>query len=441
MIEKISHYSIPKSCPSTGTSCPLPALDLSQYMPKVWESRYTELKLSETEHLLREDITGLYTPQGACTDGTYLYRALVASDESATWIQKISLETGDIVAESKAESYGHANDMTYRDGSLYIAHSSSTSTVYKINATTFALETIYNLPLTIWGIAYDPVNDLFVIGGVGSAFFSVYYPDFSFMYRIKPQNPFYGMVRQGIHADSNYIYVSLDNAYGAVTGNEAGSRVMVYTWNGIFVKSIYIPIAEIEWCFEHGGKLYVGTYEGRDVNDVKSGKIYAVPFDMYPGQTVITGRPTDVSGGINNMQRLPEGTPVRLWVGTVGLTNDETIHLTAYEHGLHVDENGPFRYLRFRFKGANQQVFDWYPQNNGVVCLREVDVTAAQNDSNMRVREMRLTFNVDAQTFQVESNHADEFKWDGLEKFLSVKKYTDNTEIELINLYQIWGVV
>ena len=432
-IEKLKHYAIPKSCAS-GSACPFKDLDLSGYVPKPWLTRYDELTPSEGV-TLRDDKTGAYTPQGACTDGTYIYRALVESDEAPTMLQKIRLDTGELVTQSTARSFGHANDMTYRDGKLYIAHSSSTSIVYEVDADSFELLNTFDLPTTVWGIAYDPVNDLFVLGGVGSAYLSVYYPDFKFMYRIKPENPYYGLVRQGIFADQNYIYIALDNAYGAVIENEKGSRIMVYTWNGIFVKSYHVPIAEIEWAFPHNGKMYVGTYEGRDAADVKSGKIYAIPFDLYPQQTVITGRPTDVSGGLNNLQRLPEGTPVRLY-DSEGVSSG-VITLESKQHGVKVTESSPFRFLRFRFRGANEGVFDWYPVEKGVATLREFDVTAAENDSNIRFREARAVFDSATQTFTIDSNFCEALLSDVSEKTLTLTKTTEHN----IKIHQIWGVI
>lgn len=436
-ISKINHYAIPKSCNPTSSSCPLNNVDLSGLMVKAYENRYDEINLTEAD-IYMSDITGSYTPQGACTDGTYLYRAMVASDEALTRLQKIDLASGAVILDRTSISFGHANDMTFAKGYLYIAHSSSTSTLYKVDPNTFELVETINLPLTIWGISYCPDNDLFILGGVGSGYLSVYYPDFKFMYRIKPVNPFYGLVRQGIHCDGNYIYISLDNAYGTVLGNDMGSRIMVYTWNGIFVKSIYLPIKEIEWAFELNGDMYIGTYEGRDDNDVKSGKVYKVAYDLYPGQTVLTGRPTEVSGGVNNLQRLPEGTPVRLWEGS--LING-SITLDSKAHNVILDEDSPFRYIRFRFKGANQQVFDWYPSNNGVPCLREVDITDAQNDSNIRIREMRLSFNVPAQTFTVDSNFFEQILSDVSEGTITITKHRDATTASLIELSQIWGII
>ena len=109
-----------------------------------------------------------------------------------------------------------------------------------------------------------------------------------------------------------------------------------------------------------------------------------------------------------------------------------------------ITESAPFRYFRIRFKGANQGVFDWYPAENGVAAIREVDITAAASDSNFRVREARLTakFTVGQMTgFTIDSNFCDGFLWDASEEKLVVTKYTDETVIEQIHITQIWGVV
>ena len=441
MIKPLKHYSIPAKC-QNDPQCPFESIFESDlYMPKSWETRYDALELNESNRL-RADKTGSYTPQGGCTDGTYIYRALVTKDESPTWLQKMDL-AGNIIAENEhrftTESYGHANDMTYcsKDGYLYIAHSSSTNIVYKVDRNTLQPVETITVPAAIWGIAYNSTDDLFVVGTVGSAYLSVYTYDWQFMYRIKPQNAYTGTVRQGIECDDNYIYVNVDNAYGAVIENDKGSRIMVYTWNGMFIKSYYLNIAEIEFMAKVENKFYIGTYNGRDAEDMKSGDLHAVEFDLYPEQTELTGRPTEVSGGLNNLQRLPEGTPVRLWVGSV---KSGSIKLQTPTR-LVVDEDGPFRYLRFRFKGANQQVFDWYPLDNGVVALRETDITDAVEDTTIRIREARLTFDKATQTFIIEKNFTEQIKQDFSENTISITK--DNTEAlaPAIEITQIWGVV
>lgn len=428
MIKEITHYAIPCGCSAkaTGTN-----------RAGAFDSRYTELLL-DNSGILRDEDTYEYTCQGGTTDGTYIYRALVKEDNEPTKLQKIDAKTGEIVLERTADILGHANDMCYcsKDNLLYIAHSSSTSVVYKVNTDLELVDTI-NIGPAIWGIAYNETDDLFVLGNVGAAYLSVYTYDFKFMYRIKPTNAFSGMVRQGIACTDNYIYVALDNAYGTVLENEKGSTILVYTWNGMFIKSIFLNMAEIEFLTLIGNDFIIGTYEGRDENDVKSSILYRLPFDLYPGQTVQTGRPTDVSGGLNNLQRLPEGTPVRLWEGSL---KTGTITLKVPSR-LAIDEDGPFRYLRFRYKGANQQVFDWYPTNNGVVTLREVDITDAVEDSTIRIREMRLTFNHTAKTFTIETNFLEEIKNDFSEGTIKITKDRTGALATLTEVTQVWGVV
>lgn len=433
-IKPLKHYAIPSKCQNDNTGCPFVGGD---YIPKSWEPRYMELTLSEG-HKLRDEQTGDYTPQGGCSDGTFIYRCLVKSDDEATKIQKIDLE-GNIVTEKVSTSFGHANDMTYcsKDNLLYIAHSSSTSVVYKVNPETLELVDTINVGPAIWGIDYNATDDLFILGNVGSAYLSVYTYDFKFMYRIKMQNAFTAGVRQGISCNENYIFIAIDNAYGTVLENEKGSRLYVYTWNGMFIKSIFLNIAEIEFAALLNNELVIGTYEGRNTENIKSGRLFKVPFDLYPGQTVLTGRPTDVSGGLNNLQRLSEGTPVRLWDG--GATTGEIKLQTPLR--LVVDEDGPFRYLRFRFKGANQQVFDWYPVNNGVATLREIDITDAQEDTTIRIREARLVFNKANQTFTIDSNFLEEIKQDVSENKITITKDREGTLAGLIEVTQIWGVV
>ena len=269
MIEKIKNPYIPKEYDgSLGCCCDKD----SGYVPKEWLTRYVELPLGLDE-LLREDTTGAYTPQGGCVYGPYIYRALVKEDDEPAIIQKIRITDGEIVTEVANRAYGHANDMYVKEGILHILHSSSTNIVYRLNLDSLEyIDTVTTGP-TRWGQAYNSIDKLDVIGTVGSAYFSVYLNG-SFMYRIKPDNAYSGFVRQGIFCGENYIGVNLDNAYGATEGDTAGSRIMFYTWNGMFIKSVYLPIREIEWADYVDGKLYVGTYEGRDPNDIKSGKIY-----------------------------------------------------------------------------------------------------------------------------------------------------------------------
>lgn len=433
-IKPLKHYSIPPKCTTEYGKCPLES-EVGNYIPKSWEPRYAELELGEGFQL-RNDTTGAYTPQGGCTDGTYIYRAMVEHDDQPTKLQKLDM-FGNVILEKTNTSYGHANDMTYcsKDGLLYIAHSSSTNIVYKVNPDTLELVDTINIGRSIWGIEYSPDYNVFILGGVGDAYLSIYTYDFKFMYRIKMENAFTGGVRQGITSTSNYIFVAIDNAYGTIEGNEQGSRIYVYTWNAWFIKSYFLNIKEIEFAAVINNELIIGTYEGRDAEDIKSGRLFKVPFDLYPNQTNQTGRPTDVSGGMNNLHRLPEGTPVRLWQGSAN-TGDITLQVPG---ALAVDEDGPFRTLKFYFKGANQQIFEWKPSNAGTVCLREIDITEAVEDTTIRIREARLTYNRTTKTFTFGSNQIQEIKHDFSENLITFGK--NPTGVDNIELSEIWGVV
>ena len=429
-IEKIKNPYIPTEYNGSlggcgGTTC-------SNEVPRAWLSRYTEVEINDNR-LVREDITGDYTPQGGCVYNGYIYRALVKEDDEPAKIQKINISNGKIVKEIQY-TVGHANDLFVKEGYLYVLHSSSTNIVYQF---TLDLEfmSVEKTGPTRWGQAYNTTDKIDVIGNVGSAYFSVY-KDGVFLYRIKPDNAFSAMVRQGIFCDDNYIAVVLDNAYGTVINNDLGSRIMFYTYNGMFVQSVHIPIAEIEWADFVDGTLYVGTYDGRDPNDVKSGKIYAIPFDLYPEQTVLTGRPTEVSGGLNNLHRLPEGTHVKLWQGT---QSEGVIRLLTADTRLQLDEDGPFRYLIFEYDGANANSCIWWPKNNGVPILREFDITAATEDSNLRFRELRATFDVSKQEFTIASNLVEQLLSDVSAGTLAITKSPEG--IAGIKIRSIWGVV
>lgn len=429
MINKIKNPYIPDSF--DGSTDYNDCTETTDCTPKAWLTRYMEVELNEP---FREDITGDYTPQGGCVYGGYIYRALVKSDSEPAIIQKIRITDGEIVAEVGTQIYGHCNDMFVCAPYLYILHSASTNIVYFLDLETLEFSGVMEDGPTRWGESYNATNGLHVIGTVGSAYFSVYYND-SFMYRIKPDNAFSGFVRQGIFCTENYIGVVLDNAYGTVLENEKGSRIMFYTWNGMFIKSVYIPVKEIEWADYSDGKLYFGTYEGRDDSNVKSGKIYIIPFDLYAEQTVLTGRPTDVSGGIDNLQRLPEGTPVKLWEGS---QSEGTIILSKPAL-LNVTADGPFRYLKIKFDGANACVCDWFPTTGGTVALREFDTTASVEDSVIRFRETRLIFDDLTQSFSVDSCIVEELKSDVSEGTLKITK--NPSGVSCIKVRSIWGII
>lgn len=442
MIETIKHYAVKEGCKPNFT-CPYEEVDLSAYMPKAWEVRYDELKESYGT-VLRNDVTGAYTPQGACSDGRYIYRALVQDNTMATKLQKIDMYSGQIILEKENTSYTHANDMTYcsKDGYIYIAHANVTSICSVVDRNTLEEVRRFDIGGDTWGISYNAHDNVFIVGVTGATYLSVYTYDWKFIYRLKLNNNYSTLVKQGIWCNQFYIFTGLDNRYGTVEGNEYGSRIMVYTWTGDFIKSIHLDIDELEWLhvqcdtlngnFASRGTLYVGTYEGRNEDNVKSGRIITYKFDLYPKQTDPAGRTSDTSGGLNRMHRLQEGTHVKLFEGNTssGSFTINTLPNTTY---------GSFRYLVFFIYGANYKTVTMLRTGTTYV-LREFDIS---NDStkNVHLREIQLELQADERTFKVVYNMTERFKpnEDGT---ITVEKEVDTfTNFNALSIREVWGVV
>lgn len=79
-------------------------------------------------------------PQGSCTDQKYIYIVFERKARNGyshrCKIVKINSETMKIVRISKALKIGHGNDITYKDGILYITHSVGSKTIHRVNAKT-----------------------------------------------------------------------------------------------------------------------------------------------------------------------------------------------------------------------------------------------------------------------------------------------------------------
>lgn len=448
MIKAIKHYSIPAKCKEEPVSepaeCPAIAnMDLSHLMPKAWEVKYDELKDGT---VLRDDVTGAFTPQGACSDGRYIYRALVQDNSMNTKLQKIDMYSGQILLEKENTSYTHANDMTYcsKDGYIYIVHANVTSICSRVDPDTLEEVNRFDIGGDTWGIAYNEHDNVFIVGVTGATYFSIYSYDWEFIMRLKIEDNYSTFVKQGIWCNQFYIFVGVDNRYGTIEGNEYGSRVLVYTWTGDFIKSFHIDIAEIEWLhvqcdtlngnFTSRGTLYIGTYEGRDEDNIKSGKIITYKFDVYPNQTVPAGRTSDISGGLNRIHRCQEGTHVKLFVGNV---SNGTVRLNMLPNTL----IGSFRYLVFFVYGSNYKTIQMLRRGTTYV-LRENNMANSVGNTDLFERELQLEMGADEQSFTVTHNIAQrlEIQSDGSMEFLKEDVENANTLTHL-EIREIWGVI
>lgn len=445
-IQKIINPYIPDTFDGSLDSCKAPAVsECKEGIPKAWEVRYDELKFTDAE-VMRNDITGAFTPQGGCSDGTYIYRALVQDNNANTKLQKIEIATGNIVLEKENTSYTHANDMTYcsKDGYLYIAHANVTSICSRVNPATLEEVNRFDIGGDTWGISYNAHDDVFIVGVTGATYLSVYSYNWEFIYRLKMNNNYSTLVKQGISCSPYYIFVGLDNRYGTINGNDYGSRVLVYTWTGDFVKSYHIDISEIEWLhaefdelngnYAGRGTLYIGTYEGRNENDIKSGRILRIPFDIYPDQTVPAGRTSDISGGLNRIHRCQEGTHVKLFTGNVS-TGSFTLNLLP-----HTDV-GSFRYLVFFIYGSNYKTIQML-RTGTTYALRENNMANSATNTDLFEREMQLELQPDERTFNITHSICQRLRFNTETNTIeTLKELAPFATMTGISIREVWGIV
>lgn len=446
MIEKIKNPYIPEKFNGSLSGCcaKAPIEDNTDYVPRAWLTKYDELPVTEAT-VINNDQTGEYTPQGGCSDGTYIYRALVKDNALPTRLQKIEISSGRVVMEVENTSFTHANDICYcsKDGYLYILHANVTSICSRVDRNTLQEVNRFDIGGDSWGISYNEHDDVFVVGVTGATYLSVYSYDWTFIFRLKLQNNYSSFVKQSISCSPYYIFIGLDNRYGTVIGNEGGSRIMVYTWTGDFVKSYYIPIKEIEWLHVNfdrlndnvasRGSIYVGTYEGRDENNIKSGRILLLPFDVYPGQTVPAGRTSDVSGGLNRLHRQQEGTNVKLFSGNV---SSGSFKLNLLPNTT-VDS---FRYLVFFVYGSNYKTIQML-RTGTTFALRENNMSNNLTNTDLFERELQLELQADNKTFNITHSICQRLKFNTDGTISTLKEVDTFNTLSGLSIREIWGII
>ena len=423
-IKEIKHWSMPSKC--CGLEEPETMVDSDLYVPKTWLLNYSELKL-ET---LRASQADGRTCQGGCTDGTYLYRALIDVNSALTTLQKVDKESGAILMSVTETSYTHANDMCYcsKDGYLYIAHGSENNTlISKVNRTTLREVERFNIPTGIWSIAYNAEDDLFIVGASGSYYFVVYTYDWSMVYRLRPKAEPVGYVKQSITCDKNYIYA------GYYRGDGKGSLINVFTWNGMSVKNFIIDTEdELEFIDKIENKFYIGFYDGRDSADMRHNSISTAFFDLYEGVTSITLRPTDAEGGIDKLSRLPDGTEVCVYRGSAknGVINC-----------IPKINSDAFRFYKVVGVGHNQFTTNWF--KGGRCKLTEFNTDDTAGSLNIDFKEAILGYDKLTNTFTFESNvnHKMYINAEGVITHAKGDTNSNTNDLTLIEITQIWGIV
>ena len=215
--------------------------------------------------------------QGGCTDGKYGYFCMEDQannyEETSlhrTRIVKVDMETGELVAVSDRLPLHHSNDMTYnsRTGQLLVVHCGKgeySKSLSYVDPNTLEITGTATLPVGFYCIAYDEVNDRYMVGSGGRNFvildseFNVLVPKVNVgaASYCKEEN----LVTQGSDCDSEYVYVVLGGHNGSGPWT---NYLVVYDWNGNLIMAKIIPdmTDESENIFHIGNTIYVACNGG-----------------------------------------------------------------------------------------------------------------------------------------------------------------------------------
>lgn len=200
---------------------------------------------------------GASSGQGGCTDGKYYYQAFIelTGDDELTnkcTIQKIDMETGEVIKTSEPIQTNHSNDITYNSklGCLVVVHNKPCyNCVTYIDPDT--LEHIETVPTDYFYVSmdYNASKDKYVAGMAFSQNFRILDSDFNAVTDVlKASSKTKSSTMQGMSSDDEFIYFGLFNP----------NVISVYDWEGNFVTLIKTDVPnEPENISVIDGEIYI----------------------------------------------------------------------------------------------------------------------------------------------------------------------------------------
>lgn len=223
-------------------------------------------------------VDGYTVPQGACTDGIYVYMlmennsALVDGEVmSACLLYKIDMATWEIVQRSEPLYVDHGNSITYnaKRNQLFVSHTKNhPNSISVIDVNTLTVVEQFELKLQAIAITYNSAYDLYVLRtGSTNHDFAILDADFQELGYYKGLES--GLGAQNIYCDDDYIYL-LDSGVTRQPGTEA---FLVYDWDGVY-EGVYRvnSMSETEAMFSWEGEFYISFFVG-------AGRLYRMEFD------------------------------------------------------------------------------------------------------------------------------------------------------------------
>ena len=236
---------------------------------------YTSIKKKgkavEIKKLCKQKLGKYDTVQGGCTDGKYVYYALYDRTVENCKIAKIRLSDMKVIKVSKVLEIAHGNDITYNSKTkkLVVVHTRvNEKRISVINSSTLKVEKYLDIKIPkkmagvstedleeiigFNGIAYNAKRDQYVLFYKNAGDFLILNKNFKPVSYVKASEKS-GATKQGVDITDDYIMTYHSSAVNII---------MVYTWDGQFVKKINVRKKyEIENVFHVGKQFYATFYE------------------------------------------------------------------------------------------------------------------------------------------------------------------------------------
>lgn len=175
--------------------------------------------------------------QGGCVVDGYLYQAFIDMNEETELInrcviQKIDINTGAVVKETKELQLSHANDIAYNSklGCLVVVQNQPVANrIVCVDIETLEVKEQFAIEHFMFGIGYHAETDQYVIGQTQGKTFRILDSEFNAISETyKPDRVTDSATTQGMTVDDDYIYFVLYKP----------NMIAVYDWDGNFVSVI-----------------------------------------------------------------------------------------------------------------------------------------------------------------------------------------------------------
>ncbi|MCD8199942.1 MAG: hypothetical protein LUD25_03140 [Coriobacteriaceae bacterium] len=214
------------------------------------------------------------TLEGCCANSTFAFYAMYNQNKEKCRIVKMRVSNRKVVKVSKVLNIGHGNDMTWNPDKNRIAVIHNTTNPLRISlinpktlkvtksvdikvetkldgATTSQVNNIKKLA----GITYNSTRKQYVLLLGTSHNLLIVDQNFSAIAYVAPSSKV-EQTYQGMTSTDDYLLISESTISGG-----SGNIIMIYDWDGTYVKRFTVPTAyEIEGVYFVGKVLYVGFY-------------------------------------------------------------------------------------------------------------------------------------------------------------------------------------